>query len=195
MTISYETLMAAIGDVAAAERITKSKLSTLSRDLLSYTTESEDIRPINALMGLDDGGNFILTPMNWRTAAQYFHHFLPFASNFEDLKKYATRGEGQRAPLVFGKKQKRKFDDKMAEINAFLSEENNDIWVWSDQNVNIEVKPVDYFKQITQAVKKGIEKGDMDSVSVLSAVLEAEGMDMGQLLAALDQMTKQDEAA
>lgn len=197
MTISYESLMSAIGSVAAAEKVTKAKLRELSRDLLVYMTEvSEgDIRPINALMGMDESGDsFILTPVNWRIAAQYFQHFLPFSSNFEELKGFIVKGEGQRAPLVFGKKQKRKWQDKVNEINAFLSDETNDIWTWSN-NVTVEAKPVDYAKKISSAVKQGIAKGDMTSADILVAVLDAEGMDMGQLLAAMDDLTKQEEAA
>jgi len=200
MTISYEALMTAIGEVAQAERITKSKLSTLSRELLTYTSESEDIRPINALMGLSDDGNFVLTPMNWRTAAQYFNYFLPFSSNFDDVKDYVTKGKGNREALVFGKKQKRKFDAKMELINEFLSDENNDIWVWSD-NLKVEGAPKDWRVELQKVLAnatgqgKAKQQGDMTTADVLGAMMEVEGFDMAHVLDAMNQLTRQDDAA
>ena len=145
MAKSYDNLMQAVSEVAQAERITKQVLGNLSRDVLEYMLESEDVRPVNALLGVGTDGKFIRTPVNWRIACQYFAHFLPFSSNYDEVKDNVEKGEGTREPLVFGKKQKRKWDKKSQEIADFLEDEDNTIWTWS-KNVEIKAQPTDYAK-------------------------------------------------
>ncbi len=98
--ITFEALMSTIERVAAAEKITKQGLRELSRDVLAYMLEEEDIRPVNALLGQGEDGKFILTPINWRIAVQYFAHFLPFTSNYEE-EGICCQGQGQaHSPCV-----------------------------------------------------------------------------------------------
>jgi len=194
MTISYEALIESISRVKQSERVTKYELGLLSRDILSYMLESEDVRPVNVLLGTSEDDSFVLTPVNWRIAAQYFKHFLPFSSNYDEVKANVEKGEGNREPLVFGKKQKRKWDKKSQEIAAFLEDEDNTIWTWS-KNVEIKAQPVDYAKKVTQAVKAAAnpEKGDMTAAEILAAILEAEGMSMGQIIEAVHAMHEQEQ--
>lgn len=190
MTISYETLCSEIKAIAKAERITKTKLGAISRTLLQYLIEEEDVRPVNMLLGKDERDNFLLTPVNWRIAVQYFAHFLPFTSNYEKEVKQAAIKGGERVPLVFLKKNKRKWDDQVAQINAWLADEGNDLWVWSN-NAEIEAKPVDYRKQITNAVKKALDegKGGMSLVDVFESIMEAD-VDMAEMFVTLQGMNE-----
>jgi len=190
MAITYEALMSTIAQVAAAEKITKEGLRTLSRDMLSYVLETEDVRPVNALLGQGEDGKFILTPINWRIAVQYFAHFIAFTSNYEEeVKPYAVKGKGKRTPLVFNKKSKKKWDKCANEIAAWLEDEGNDIWVWSN-NAEMDAQPVDYAKKITQAIQTAVseEKGDMSMNDVMAAVMAADGVDIHGLLAAMEAM-------
>lgn len=196
---TYETLMATIAQVAAAERITKQGLSDLSRDILSYVVDNEDVRPVNALLGKGDDDKYVLTPINWRIAVQYFHHFIAFTSNYDDVKEYAIKGKGKRTALVFNKKAKKRWDKGVASINAWLSDPANDLWVWSN-NAEMDAAPVDYAKQIQSAVKKAMDegKGNMALSDVLSAIAELEEVTIHDLIAATEHMavpTLEQEAA
>jgi len=199
-TVTYETLMATIGEVAQAERITKAHLSSLSRDLLNYVVDSEDVRPVNALLGKSEDGTFVLTPINWRIAVQYFHHFIAFTSNYEEeVKEYAVKGKGKRTPLVLNKKAKKRWDAGLTAINAWLEDPSNDLWVWSN-NAEMDAKPVDYAKQIQQAIIKALdeEKGNMSLADVMSAITELEDVSVYDLMGAMEAMsvpTDEQEAA
>jgi hypothetical protein len=190
MTITFETLMETIGRVAAAERITKEGLRTLSRDILAYVAETEDVRPVNALLGMDGDGKFILTPINFRIAVQYFHHFIAFTSNWEEVKGYCIKGKGARQPFVLNKKAKKRWDKSVADITAWLDDETNDIWVWST-NVEMEAKPVDYAKQVQNAVKKALdeEKGNLSVADVLAAIVELDDVSIYDLMGAMEGMS------
>lgn len=184
---TYENLMDTIAQVAAAERITKAGLSTLSRDILNYVVDEEDIRPVNALLGQGEDGKFVLTPINWRIAVQYFAHYIAFTSNYEnEVKEYAVKGKGKRVPLVFKNKSKKRWDKCVADINAWLEDANNDIWVWSN-NAEMDAKPVDYAKKIQSAITSALDedKGGMTLAEVMSAITELEEVGVHDLMAAL----------
>jgi hypothetical protein len=186
---TYESLMAAITEVSNAERITKARLSELSRDLLSFVIDNEDVRPINALLGLNDDGSFILTPINWRIAVQYFHHFVGFTSNYDDVKDYAVKGKGKRTPLVLTKKAKKRWDKSVTEMTAWLEEPTNDLWVWSN-NAEMDAKPVDYAKKIQQAIGAALdeEKGNMTLAEVITVMSELEDVSIYDLMGAMEGM-------
>lgn len=196
MAKSFDILMASIGELAQAERITKRVFGELSRDLLEYAMESEDVRPINALLGVGEDGKFILTAANWRIGCLYFHNFLPFTSNFKDVAELGIN-KGRRTaehPLHFAKKSKKKWADRDAAIAAWLADEANNIWTWQADNVNM-TKPKDYAGDIQKAITKALV-GDDDNdplsvAQVLDAVLDVEGINA----AALFDMLRPQEAA
>lgn len=186
---TYEQLMETIGKVAAAERVTKQGLSALSRDILNYVVDTEDVRPVNALLGMDGDGKFLLTPINWRISVQYFHHFIAFTSNFDDVKEYAIKGKGKRVALVFNKKAKKRWDKCVQLINEWLDDPANDIWVWSN-NAEMDAAPVDYAKKIQSAVKSALDegKGNMSLMDVMAAMAELEDVTIHDLMAATENM-------
>tara|TARA_Y100001951_G_C11298065_1_gene277576 strand:- start:27384 stop:27992 length:609 start_codon:yes stop_codon:yes gene_type:complete len=192
--LTHESLMATIAEVASAERITKAGLATLSRDLLTFVLGTQDIRAVNALLGENEDGTFVLTPINHRIAIQYFAHFLPHKSNFQTVKDYAVKGEGERQALVFGGKNKKKYDEKMAEVEAWLADERNDIWAWSN-NVEMETKAPDYAKKVQQAVKAAMnpEKGDMSADQLLEVLIGTEGVSLGMLVDAVERIGSEEQ--
>lgn len=189
--MNFTTLMQAIAELAQAEKVTKAKLSELSRQLLAYVLETADVRPINALLGKQEDGSFTLTSVNWRVACQYFHHFLPFTSNYKDVRDCVING-GKREELIFEKKDKKRFDVKSELIADWLSDESNDIWAWSN-DVKVEVKPTDYAARITKAVEAGMneDKGGLSMNEVMAAVLAA-GVSINDMLDAVANVEKAD---
>ncbi len=188
-TLSAAQLLAKIEEVTAAERVTKAGLSVLSRELLAHAYEHGDVQLINTLMGTDDSGNFRLTPMNWRTAAMYFNNFVAFTSNYEkDVQAFATKGRGNRQALVFNKKSKAKYERLLPTVEAWLAEPTNDIWSWSDENVTMDDKQVDYLKNIANDISKAMdeEKGNHSAVEVLATIIDNTDIDLATLKAFLE---------
>ena len=65
------TIVADIEAVKTAETTTYAKMRELSRNLLLYVPESDDIAGVNRLIG-------VLTPANRKVAVLFFQHFLPW---------------------------------------------------------------------------------------------------------------------
>lgn len=147
----HNTIYAAIETIAQAEKITRKALAEISRDLLIYVPESQDIEAVNRLMG-------VLTPMNKNAARLYFQHFLPWKVEND------TDGNFQR----FGKKMKgdKQVADKLKAIEEWLSDESNNIWTWA--NDNIEVKQKDFRATVARAIKKALEGDEKSSTPPLS---------------------------
>lgn len=157
-TLTLSEITTLIADVTAAERITKEGLSTLSRELLMFAYEHGDISPINNLMGVDENGKHRLTPLNWRTAAMYFNNFVAFTSNYEkQVQAYVKAPSGKRPVLVFNKKSKAKYTRLLPTVTAWLSDTNNDIWSWADDNVKMEEKEVNTMALAVKAILKAMQ--------------------------------------
>lgn len=179
--MSYENIVSKIDQLAKAEKVTKKVLGELSREILLYVIEKRDVRPVNDLLG-NRKGEFILTPVNWRIACKYFLHFLPFTSNYDEIKDCINKG-GARIALTFKKISPRKVEALTDEVYAWLADENNDIWVWSN-SIAFEDKPVNYAGRITNNVKQAQEKGGLDAIAIMQAVMEA-GIDADVLMKAI----------
>lgn len=173
-----------IDEIKAAEKITKAKLSILSRDILSYVMDTDDIAAVNRLLG-------VLTPVNKRVATLFFQHFMPWEQekNADDVF--------QR----FGKKLKadKKIKTKQDLITQFLADESNNIWTWAETNVEVEAKKKDFAGMITRTITqalKGDEKSDtppIDPLQALDAVFAA-GVDIEHMLAAIEAQEKRKSA-
>lgn len=146
--------MQSITRLEMAETFTKKTLSDLSRELLDFTVNTGDIRPINALLS-----GTVLTAMNFKIAAKYFSHFLPFSSNIQSANDYISKSNGARVPVQFGSKNKKTFAKKVEVIDAWLSVVDNNIWSWADDNVQLEKKAIDWNKRISNAITGGLENG------------------------------------
>lgn len=164
MKPTFESLMTRVAAIRASETITKKELSALSREALSLMLETEDIRPINAVLGVAEDGKAILSPVNRKVAGMFFSHFCAF-----------TKAEDDGKPLQFGKKKAKLWDKKAAEIEEFLAEERHDIWTWAGANVEMEKKAPEYAGKITKQIQKALTDKDgyaISQVDVLKAVLD-----------------------
>lgn len=127
--------------IADAEKITRVQLGMLSRELLLYVPDTQDIAIVNRLV-------HILTPMNARTAILFFTHFLPWEIEKDDNDNFIRFGKKSKKLKVLTRK------DKM--IKDFLAAEENDIWTWAKANVKIEQKTVSMNDILVKAVKEAL---------------------------------------
>ncbi|MGL4584024.1 MAG: hypothetical protein ACRCVU_13725 [Flavobacterium sp.] len=163
MKHTFEQLNAIIATIAASENVTRKELGEFSRVALTYVLESEDVRPINTLLGKIDGVN-VLTSVNRRTANLFFREFAPFADN----------GAKELETLVFTKKKAKVWDKYVTKIEAFLADEKNNIWTWANENIKLEAKAKDYAGKIKQLIEKALadEVEGITQEQLLQAVLD-----------------------
>lgn len=183
---TFDQLMSDITAVKEAEKITKAVLGSLSRDLLQYVLETSDIRPVNRLLG-KDGDVWILTPINFRIAVQYFAHFLPWKSNYDEAKDYAVNGKGERLALRFGKKSDKRFAKGVEAIEKWLAIEENNIWLWSN-DIKMEAKPKDFLGEVKKAVAKAMDKGEFSIMEIMLAIAELEEVTAESMIHAIAQL-------
>lgn len=115
--------------IANAEKITRFELGAISRELLMYVPDSNDIDIVNRLIG-------VLTPMNRKIAILFFKHFLPWEVEVDHDDEFSRFGKKLKAD----KKVKR----RMEMIVEFLSDENANIWSWAEVHVEVEQKRNQY---------------------------------------------------
>lgn len=193
MVVSIEEKMAAL---ANAERVTKVALRELSRELLFHYQLTGDVCLINKLLGLVDeqSNTFVLTPMNWKVCVLYFRAFIPHGSNYVQIKDYLSGKSTVREPFVFGKKsgnRAKKIGDSLVE---WLEEDANNIWTWQSENVSVETRPKNYFKEVAKAVTNAMdeEKGNLSTSEVIQAVMEG-GVSADEILALIEDIASQSE--
>ena len=78
-TLDIKQLNLLINQLSKAEKITKTNLSVLSRELLAHSIEHKDASLVNKMLGGD-----VLSPANLRIARLYFAEFMPFAQVLVD---------------------------------------------------------------------------------------------------------------
>lgn len=160
--------------IMAAEKITRAELGALSRELLIYVPETNDIDIVNRLVN-------VLTKANSKVAILYFKHFLPWEA------EETPEGEHSR----FGKMMQgdKKVKRRLEAIDAWLKDEGNTIWNWMDANVEIGKKK-DFAQMIKKAIEKalkGDEKTDSAPLSKLEVVMTVlETMTIDEMLAGLE---------
>ncbi len=171
----HNVVMARFEAIANAEKITRVELAALSRDLLVYVPDTQNIEIVNRLL-------IILTPVNRRAAILYFGHFLPWE------KENDKDGVFQR----FGKKMlgEKKLAKKDKAIAEWLHDEANTIWTWADDNIQMDKKK-DFKAGIVRAVKQALAGDDksetpaLDPMDIMAAVFEG-GMTLDAMLAAVE---------
>ena len=174
-----ETVYARLDAIAAAETITKKELGMMSRELLTYVPESDDIDIVNRLIK-------VLTPMNARVSILYFTHFLPWQVERDADDRFVRFGKRAEKEKAI----KKKFDA----ITEFLAQEDNNIWTWAGENIEIEQKTVNLGDDITKAIlraMKGVDtpkqKGEaMSKAEILGVVMQSiKAEEMLDILAAV----------
>lgn len=186
-------IYALITEILNAETITKSKLSILSRDMLGYVMDTQDVAAVNRLTE-------VLTPMNKITWVLFAKNMLPWVEETDDGGKHVRFGKKNGSAKRVALAQTR--------INDLLADPDANMWTWAKENVELvktasaTPKKKDLAGAITKAVEKalkGDEKSDTDSISredIISAVILG-GVDIGDILMSIQLMEddKKDTAA
>lgn len=182
------TIVARIEAVKAAEKVTKVELSALSRELLLYVPDTDDIDMVNRLVG-------VLTPMNRSTAILFFKHFLPFEQEEDKQGNHSRFGKKLAKAKAVARKEEA--------IAKFLADEANDIWSWAAANVTLEYNQKDWASLIVKDIQKALkgekkDNGETPPLSmdeVIQAVLKA-GVDVEtMLLMAAEEQEKREAVA
>lgn len=147
-----------LNDLRGAEKITRSALLALSRDVWAAFHQTEDVSYINRILE-------VLTPINKKVAIEFFKEYSGF--------KYDEKAG------MFGKKDKKHYDEKKANAIAWLEDPLNNIWTWAERNIEIEKKEFDaerLKKQAESLLKKaennGFKKADVFKALMASGVTE-----------------------
>lgn len=169
-TLDIKQLSLLINQLSKAEKITKTNLSVLSRELLAHSIEHKDASLVNKVMSGD-----VLSPANLRIARLYFAEFMPFAQILVDR---IEGGKAVKQLAGFKNFSERRSTTMMEKVEAWLGEEKNDIWTWQEANVKMEKKPADYASKLTKLVEKALSDDDegLDTLAIIDAVI-AGGID------------------
>lgn len=169
-------IVADIVSLHKSEVNVKAKLAVLSRNMLMYVPDSNDIGMVNRLISG-------LTPMNKRTAQLFFQAFLPWK-----LEKEAG---------IFTSKLKGKgsIDAKLKALELFLKNEENTIWTWAEENVQVEAKPKNYAAKIAKLVERGLndEQEGISHHDIIKAVITG-GVNVSTLITYVEAMKVEIEA-
>lgn len=143
----HNVVYARLDAIANAEKITRAELGSISRELLEYVIDTHDIAIVNRLIG-------VLTPVNSKVAVLYFTHFLPWSVEKDNNDKFVRFGK-----MVDKTKQIKR---KQGAINEWLADEANNIWVWADNNIEVEQRQVNVGDMLIKALENAINGVDTD---------------------------------
>lgn len=144
----------ALNDLNLAEKVTRSTLMELSRTVLVVVHETGDIGYVNRILA-------VLTPMNKKTAIEFFKEFSGF--KWDDKK-----GE-------FSTKDKKHFDAKVVTFAEWLEDPLNNLWSWAEKNLEVTPKDFDFtqLKKGAESLLKRADKNGFKKVDVLRAMMES----------------------
>ena len=161
--------------LAASEKITKELLRSMSRDVLEAHHETGDVAYINGLLG-------VLTPINRKVCVLFYKEFSGHLFS-EDTK-------------LFGKKDKKRYDDARKKSFDRLEDPNFNVFSWSDMHVEIEKKPFTLGKlqqQMSSLVKKA-EENKISHADIIRAMF-ANGIEIGEFMKVVQHMAEEQHPA
>lgn len=163
-----------VAKLAASEKITKELLRSMSRDVLMAHHETGDVAYINGLIA-------VLTPMNKKMSVLFFKEFSGHTCNEEGL---------------FGKKDKKRYDDAKKKSFDRLEDPNFNVFSWAERNVEVERKPFTLGKlqqQMGSLVKKA-EENKISHADIIRAMF-ANGIEIGEFLKVVQHMADEQHPA
>ena len=163
-----------IAKLAASEKITKELLRSMSRDVLAAHHETGDVVYINGLIAA-------LTPMNKKMSILFFKAFSGHTCNEEG---------------VFGKKDKKKYDEAKADSLANLEDPLFNVFSWADRYIEVERKPFTLGKlqqQMCSIVKKA-EQSKISHADIIRSLL-ANGIEVAEFLKVVQHMADEQHPA
>ena len=150
------------------EKLNKQEIGELSREILAYAYDNNDIGRVNRFI---NG----LTPVNKKVSTHFFIRFLGWSFNEEDNS--------------FKKKVKAKtFAKKLELATEFLADEDNNLWTWEHKAGIVKPLPKNYAKRIANMVTKALtdEKEAITPAELMAAILSSEAVELDDLMSSIN---------
>ena len=156
--------------LAASEKITKDLLRSMSRDVLEAHHATGDVAYINGIIA-------VLSPMNRKMCILFYKEFSGHLCNEEG---------------VFGKKDKKRYDEAHKKSFDGLEDPHFNVFSWAERNVEVERKPFTLGKlqqQMGSLVKKA-EENKISHADIIRAVF-ANGIEIGAFMKVVEHMAEE----
>ncbi len=160
--------------LAASEKITKDLLRSMSRDVLEAHHATGDVAYINGIIA-------VLSPMNRKMCILFYKEFSGHLCNEEG---------------VFGKKDKKRYDDAKKKSFDGLEDPHFNVFSWAERNVEVERKPFTLGKlqqQMGSLVKKA-EENKISHADIIRAMF-ANGIEVNEFLKVMEHMAEEQHPA
>lgn len=160
--------------LAASEKVTKELLRSMSRDVLEAHHATGDVAYINGIIA-------VLSPMNKKVCILFFKEFSGHTCNEDG---------------VFGKKDKKKYEEARKASFDQLEDPLFNVFSWADRHVEIEKKPFTLGKlqqQMGSLVKKA-EENKISHADIIRAMF-ANGIEIGEFMRVVEYMAEEQQPA
>ncbi len=156
--------------LAASEKVTKELLRSMSRDVLEAHHATGDVAYINGIIA-------VLSPMNKKVCILFFKEFSGHTCNEDG---------------VFGKKDKKRYDEAHKKSFDGLEDPHFNVFSWAERNVEVERKPFTLGKlqqQMGSLVKKA-EENKISHADIIRALF-ANGIEIGEFMKVMEHMAEE----
>ena len=160
--------------LASSEKITKDLLRSMSRDVLEAHHATGDVAYINGIIA-------VLSPMNKKVCILFFKEFSGHTCNEDG---------------VFGKKDKKKYEEAHKKSFDGLEDPHFNVFSWAERNVEVERKPFTLGKlqqQMGSLVKKA-EENKIPHSEIIRALF-ANGVEVNEFLKVMEHMAEEQHPA
>ena len=160
--------------LASSEKITKDLLRSMSRDVLEAHHATGDVAYINGIIA-------VLSPMNKKVCILFFKEFSGHTCNEDG---------------VFGKKDKKRYDEAHKKSFDGLEDPHFNVFSWAERNVEVERKPFTLGKlqqQMGSLVKKA-EENKIPHSEIIRALF-ANGVEVNEFLKVMEHMAEEQHPA
>ena len=163
-----------VASLAASEKVSKELLRALSRDVLEAHHATGDVAYVNGIIA-------VLSPMNRKVCILFF----------KEVSGHICNEDG-----IFGKKDKKKYEEAHKKSFDRLEDPNFNVFSWSDMHVEIEKKPYTLGKlqqQMGSLVKKA-EENKISHADIIRALF-ANGVEVNEFLKVMEHMAEEQHPA
>lgn len=160
--------------LAASEKITKDLLRSMSRDVLEAHHATGDVAYINGIIA-------VLSPMNRKMCILFYKEFSGHLCNEEG---------------VFGKKDKKRYDEAHKKSFDGLEDPHFNVFSWAERNVEVERKPFTLGK-LQQQMGSLVKKANENKISHADIIraLFANGVEVNEFLKVMEHMAEEQHPA
>ena len=160
--------------LAAVEKVGKELLRSMSREVLEAHHVTGDVAYINGIIA-------VLSPMNRKMCILFYKEFSGHLCNEEG---------------VFGKKDKKRYDEAHKKSFYGLEDPHFNVFSWAERNVEVERKPFTLGKlqqQMGSLVKKA-EENKISHADIIRAMF-ANGIEIGEFMKVVEYMAEEQQPA